>query len=319
MDTRLLTIFLDVVQAGGFASAARRLEQDPSSISRSIAALEDELGVRLFQRTTRKVSLTEAGRQFAARIEPLLTELEQARDDVRSDSNAPRGRLCLSASVAFGQICVMPHIASFAERYPGIDLELKFTDRNVDLVSERVDLAIRLGPSVEADLVASRLMTTRYRVCASPEYIRRHGRPSQPNELAAHRCVSYDLPDFKARWLFRAAKDTVEEVTITPRITVSGALAVREAVLAGMGPALLADWLVADALRSGALVELLPRYAATATKFDTAAWLLYPSRSYLPRKTRIMIDFLRERLGRSSAKGHQARATGARPSRSFPS
>lgn len=312
MDTRLLTIFLDVAQAGGFAAAARRLEHDPSSISRSIAALEDQLGVRLFQRTTRRVQLTEAGRQFAARIEPLLTELEQARDDVRSESNAPRGRLCLSASVAFGQTCVMPHIPSFAERYPGIDLELKFTDRSVDLIAERVDLAIRLGASVEADLVASRLMTTRYRVCASPDYIRRHGRPSRPSELAAHRCVCFDLPDFKTRWLFKPQSGAIEEVAITPRITVSGALAVREAALAGMGPALLADWLVANDLQSSALMDLLPRYSATATSFDTAAWILYPSRAFLPRKTRIMIDFLRERLGPSPAKGRQSRGTAVR-------
>lgn len=316
MDTRLLAIFLDVVQAGGFTAAARRLEQDPSSISRAIAALEDQLGVRLFQRTTRKVSLTEAGRQFAARIEPLLNELELAREDVRAESTAPKGKLCLSASVAFGQICVMPHIGAFSQRYPDIELELKFTDRIVDLVAERVDLAIRLGPSVEADLVASRLMTTRYRVCASPAYIRQHGRPKRPSELAAHRCVCFDLPDFKARWLFRAASGALEEVIITPRITVSGALAVREAAIAGLGPALLADWLVARDLRSGALEELLPRQAATATSFSTAAWLVYPSRSFLPRKTRVMIDFLRERLGPSAAKVRQSRGAAARSPRS---
>ncbi len=317
MDTRLLTNFLDVVQAGGFAAAARHLEQDPSSISRSIAALEHELGVRLFQRTTRKMSLTEAGRQFAARVEPLLAELDHAREEVQSERTAPRGRLSVSTSVAFGQICVMPHVAAFCERYPEIQLDLKFTDRNVDLVAERVDLAVRLGPSVDADVVASRLMTTRYRVCASPDYVRHLGRPSEPAGLAALRCICFDLPEFKTQWRFRAPSSTlVEEVTITPRMTLSGALAVRDAALAGLGPALLADWLVARDLNAGALIDLFPHHAATATTFETAAWLLYPSRSFLPVKTRVMADYLREHLGHDARLRTQPRGSVGRRSRS---
>lgn len=316
MDTRLLTIFLDVVQAGGFASAARHLQQDPSSISRSIGALEHELGVRLFQRTTRKMALTEAGRQFAARVEPLLAELQHAREEVRFESRAPRGRLSVSASVAFGQICVMPHMPEFCERYPDIALDLKFTDRNVDLVAERVDLAIRLGPSVDADVVASRLMTTRYRVCASPDYMRRYGGPSEPAGLAAHRCVCFDLPEFQTRWRFKSpTSGQVEEVAITPRMTLSVALTVRDAALAGLGPALVADWLVEGDLGTGALIDLFPRHAVTATTFETAAWLLYPSRSFLPRKTRVMADFLRERLGPGARRRSPSRGRTGRSSR----
>lgn len=300
MDTRLLAIFLEVARSGGFAAAARNLDQDPSSISRSIAALEDHLGARLFQRTTRKVSLTEAGSQFAARIEPVMAELEQARDDIRSDNTKPKGKLTLSASVAFGQVCVMPHMPAFLERYPEIDLDLKFTDRNIDLVAEHVDLAVRLGPSVDVDVIAAKLMNTRYRVCASPRYLLEKGSLSEPFDLMNHRCVCFDLPAFKTRWLFRWSDEPVEEIEITPRIIVCGALALKEAALAGLGPALLADWLIAGDLASGALVDIFPDHDVTATTFDTAAWLLYPSRSFLPRKTRVMIDFLRERLGSRS-------------------
>jgi len=297
MDTRFLTTFLEVVRSGGFAAAARNLNQDPSSISRSIAALEDQLGARLFQRTTRKVSLTEAGSHFAARIEPVLAELDQAREDIRTDSAKPKGKLSLSASVAFGQVYVMPHISAFLERYPEIDLDLKFTDRNVDLVAEHVDLAIRLGPSVDVDVIAAKLRNTRYRVCASPDYIRKHGKPRHPRELANHRCVCFNLPDFRTHWSFRLGGGPIEEIGITPRITVSGALALRDAALAGLGPALLADWLIDGDLSNGTFIDLFPKHDVTATTFDTAAWLLYPSRIFLPRKTRVMIDFLRERLG----------------------
>ncbi|WP_395016475.1 LysR substrate-binding domain-containing protein [Dongia sp.] len=297
MDIRLLAVFLEVARSRGFAQAARNLDQDPSSISRAIAALEGELGARLFQRTTRRVSLTEAGGRFAARIEPVMAELVQARDDIRSDNAAPRGRLRLGASVAFGQVCVMPEIPAFLARHPEIELELDFTDRNVDLVAEHVDLAIRLAPAVDGDVVAAKLRNTRYRVCASPDYLRSHAALKHRRDLARHRCVCFDLPAFRSRWLFRRNGRPVEEIAITPRLTVSGALALREAALSGLGPALLADWLIDSDLRAGSLIDVLPGEEVTATTFDTAAWLLYPSRSFLPRKTRVMIDFLRERLG----------------------
>lgn len=309
MDTRLLMIFLEVVQSGGFAAAARNLDQDPSSISRSIAALEDQLGTRLFQRTTRKVSLTEAGGRFATRIEPVLAELEQARDDIRSDTSKPKGKLSLGASVAFGQVCIMPHIPAFLERYPEIDLDLQFSDRNIDLVSEHVDLAIRLGPSVTVDVIATKLTDTRYRACASPDYLERHGRPDTPDALETHRCLCFGLPGFRDRWLFKNDRKKVMEVAVTPRMTVSGALALREAALSHLGPAMLADWLIGEDLKAGRLVDLFPDQEVTATTFDTAAWLLYPSRTFLPRKTRVMIDFLREALGAS----HRTDARKTRP------
>lgn len=297
MELRLLSIFLEVARTGSFVAAARNLDQDPSSVSRSIALLEEELGVRLFQRTTRKVSLTEAGARFAEKIDPVLAELDQARDDIRSENAQPTGRLCLSTSVAFGQVCVMPHIPAFLARYPEIDLELKFTDRNVDLIAERVDLAVRLGPSVEVNVIAAKLMATRYRVCASPDYVKNHERPRKPADLERHRCVCFDLSDFKTRWLFRRGKGQVEEVKITPRIVVSGALALRDAALSHLGPAMLADWLIKDDMKEERLIDLFPHHEVTATTFDTGAWLMYPSRAFLPRKTRVMIDFLRERLG----------------------
>lgn len=297
MDTKLLTIFAEVARGGGFATAARTLDLDPSAVSRGIAALEEDLGARLFQRTTRKVSLTDAGERFLGRVEPILAELEAAREELLAAEASPRGPLTVSTSVAFGQVCVMPHVPAFLERYPEIDLTLRLSDRNVDLVSERVDLALRLGPSVTGDVIAAKLMDTRYRVCASPAYLETAAPLSQPEDLTAHRCLCFDLPGFDRCWSFRVrGKAEVQDVAVSPRLTVSGALALRDAACAGLGPALLADWAIRDDLRSGKLVDAFPGYEVTATTFDTAAWLIYPSRSFLPRKTRVMIDFLRERL-----------------------
>ena len=293
METRLLDTFIEVARCGSFAAAARNLQQDPSSVSRSIATLEREVGVRLFQRTTRQLSLSEAGVQFLARAEPIVTELALAREEVQSTNVCPRGRLCLSTSVAFGQICVMPLVSEFLQLYPEIDLELKFTDRNVDFVSERVDLAIRLGAEIDVDVIGTKLITTRYRVCASPEYITNSGRPETPDEMASQPAICFDLQDFKNRWFFKNQQGATLEVGIKPKLVISSALALREAALSGIGPTLLADWLISNDLHTGKLVDIFPEYEVTPTTFDTAAWLLYPSRSFLPRKTRIMIDFLR--------------------------
>jgi len=293
METRLFDTFIEVVRCGSFAGAARNLQQDPSSVSRAIAILEREVGVRLFQRTTRQLSLSEAGSQFLSRVEPIVAELAFAQEEVQSTNVCPRGRLCLSASIAFGQICVMPLLSDFLRQYPEIDLELKFTDRNVDFVSERIDLAIRLGPKIEVDVIGTRLMATRYRVCASPKYIAQSGRLETPDEMASHPAICFDLQGFKNCWFFKDSQGATTEVRIKPKLTISSALALREAALSGIGPTLLADWLINNDLCTGKLVDIFPEYEVTPTTFDTAAWLLYPSRSFLPRKTRVLIDFLR--------------------------
>lgn len=297
METKFLTIFREVARHDGFAPAARVLELDPSAVSRAIAALEQDLGARLFQRTTRRVALTDAGLRFLAKIDPILAELDDACEDLRATEAAPSGQLKVTASVAFGQVCIMPHISTFMALYPEIDLTLDFTDRMVDLVAERVDLAIRLAPMVTGDLIAAKLMDTRYRVCASPDYLKRAPAISKPDHLTAHRGLCFDLPGFDAKWRFRAHPDgTVNTIPIVPRLKVSGALPLRDAARAGLGPALLADWLVDEDIRAGRLVDLFPGQDATATEFDTAAWLIYPSRAFLPRKTRAFIDFLRGRI-----------------------
>jgi DNA-binding transcriptional LysR family regulator len=296
MEISDLLMFAAVARRGSFASVAKDRNVDPSSVSRAIADLEAELGLRLFQRTTRSMTLTEAGDLYLARIEPLIEELTRARDAAAQVTGAPRGLLRLTASVTFGQVRIVPLLAEFRARYPELALECVFTDANVDLVADRIDLAIRLAPVIEGDLIAAKLMNTRYRIVASPAYLADHPRLARPSDLAAHRVLLFTIKAFRTRWLFRDAAGRDEAVSISGDITLAPAGSLLTAALEGLGPALLPNWLVDDAIASGALVHVLPDHAVTATTFDTAAWLVYPSRTYLPNKVRVMADFLREKL-----------------------
>jgi DNA-binding transcriptional LysR family regulator len=296
MDLNALDLFATVARRGSFAAVAKERNVDPSSVSRAIADLEAQLGLRLFQRTTRSMTLTEAGDLYLARIEPLIEEMARARDDAMQVTGAPRGLLRLTASVTFGQMRLVPLLPAFRARYPDLRLECLFTDANVDLVADRVDLAVRLAPVVEGDLIASKLMDTRYRVVASPGYLAAHAPLSTPADLCAHKVLLFNIKAYRSRWLFRDADGREDAVPISGDITLAPAGSLLTAALAGLGPALLPDWLVDDAIAGGDLVNLFPAHAAAATSFDTAAWLVYPSRVYLPGKVRAMADFLREMM-----------------------
>jgi DNA-binding transcriptional LysR family regulator len=295
MKTEDLDLLMAVARRGSFASVAKERDMDPSSVSRTIADLEGELGIRLFQRTTRKLSLTEAGDLYLQQIEPLVHEFDRARDVAASTAGSPRGLLRMTTSETFGHVRIVPLLKEFRVRYPDLKLECLFTDANLDLVADRVDLAVRLGPTVEGNLIAAKLMDTYYRVVASPDYL--HESPlTVPQDLSHHRVLLFNIRAFRSRWIFRDAADVGIEVPIDGDVTLSPAGSLRTAALHGMGPALLPNWLVDEDIARGTLVNCFPTHRVTATTFDTGAWLVYPSRSYLPNKVRVMIDFLREKM-----------------------
>jgi DNA-binding transcriptional LysR family regulator len=296
MDVSALSIFAEVMRRGSFAAVAKDRNVDPSSISRVIAALEQELGVRLFQRSTRQLAPTESGRVYFERIEPLIEELQHAHVAAQDAGASLSGNLRVTTTVAFGQICIVPLLGDFRSRYPALSLDLILTDTNLDLINEHIDVAIRLGPRLDVGYVGSKLFATRYRVCASPAYIASRGAPTQPRQLAAHKCVVFDLPGFRDRWLFRDPECHTIDVPIGSDLKVSSALAVRQCALDGLGPVLIGHWNVDADLGDGRLVDLFPGYDVTATDFETAAWIIYPSRTYLPAKARAFIDFVRRRL-----------------------
>jgi DNA-binding transcriptional LysR family regulator len=299
MDIDALRMFIEVARKGSFAAAARDRGLDPSAVSRAVAALEASLGARLFERSTRAMVLTEAGELYLSRIPELLADFDRARDDAASLKSDPVGAVRLTASVAFGHARILPLLQAFREQFPRLTLELILSDTNLDIVAERLDLAIRLGPSYRADVIGTKLFGTRYRVVASPAFVARHPQLKAPVDLTRADCLLFSLPEFRTRWVFRSHSGEFA-VPVSGHLVISNALALRSAALAGLGPALLADWLVDNELKQGTLVDLFPEFAVTATTFETAAWLLYPSRDYLPRKVRATIDFMRKHLsGRS--------------------
>ena len=294
MDLDALSLVLRTADLGSFSAVAREADLSPSSVSRAVAAVEDRLGLRLFQRTSRTLSLTAEGEDYLRRIAPLLEEMEEARHAARAGRLRPMGRLRMTASVAYGTRRIVPMLADLGRSAPELEVELILSDGNLDMVAERIDLAVRLAPAPEGELVSARLHDTRYRVVASPDWVARHGSMRVPSDLARVDSLRATLRGFRDAWSFRQGPDGIAEtVPIRGGLLISNALALQEAACAGLGPALLADWLIEGALEERRLVDLFPDHDATATTFGTAAWLLYPSRTYLPTKVRVTMDLMR--------------------------
>ncbi|MCP8884987.1 LysR substrate-binding domain-containing protein [Devosia sp. XJ19-1] len=300
MNVQSLELFVTVAERLSFAAAAEDHDTDPSTVSRQIAALERQLGARLFQRSTRSVALTEVGHQILGHARQVLAELEVMKDAAGAATTALVGRLRMSASVAYGERRIAPLLGLFREQFPGLELDLILTDARLDLVAEAIDLAIRHGPEIESDVVAARLHPTHYRVCAAPEFVRRHGAPASVDELTTMPCISYSLPDLTRRWYEVLPNAPARAFTIAAPLSLSSPLAVRGACLAGAGIALLADWLVDADIEKGRLASLLPQHRLSPGPTASAAWLVYPARAYQPRRVRATIEFIRHALGAHS-------------------
>ena len=214
MDTRRLQTFVTVVQHGSFAAAARHLALAASAVTRQIAALEHELGVRLMQRTTRRLSLTAAGTAYYERVRTLLEELERAGEAVRDSTGQATGIVRVTASVAYGQTVLVPLLPALHDAHPLLQVDLRLSDPAIDLVAERIDVAVRLGPAIDSSLVGVRLRPVRSRVCASPDYLKRHGRPRMPAELSERDCLRFPLPGFRSAWRFRSRDGAEQSVHV---------------------------------------------------------------------------------------------------------
>lgn len=290
-DPRWVQTFVWAVELGSFSALARAWNVKPSSISRQIAALEDELGVRLLARTTRKLSPTEAGHRLYERARGLLSELDGALRDAAELTESPRGLLRVSGPIAFGQRYLAPLLGAFKEAYPDIDLEIGLHDRFVDLVGEGWDAAIRAGHVRDESLVARRLAPNDRVLVAARGYLARRGRPEQPEDLAHHDALLFRYVDADDRWRFRRRDAELRVVVSGPVASNSGELLI-QAAEAGLGVALLPRWLAFDALQAGRVEQVLANWEVTATDFDSPLSLLYPSRRWLPAKVRALVDFL---------------------------
>ncbi len=280
-------MFLTVVETGSFAAAALRRGTGSGQASKLVARLEADLGVKLLNRTTRALSLTEAGQAYADRLRALIEAWDDLETEVQNAAVAPKGVIRLTAPLSFGTARLAPLLARFATDYPEIGLEVHFSDRIVNLVEEGFDAAIRVGSPTDATLTVRKLCTARVLVLAAPAYLATHGTPQTPQDLTAHPCI-IDL-NFREphRWTFRQAK-----VTIAGRLAFSNASACLAAAEAGLGIASVPDFIADAALAAGRVVPLLQDHAAE----PLGVFALYPSGRHLPAKLRVLVDFMAKAL-----------------------
>jgi Transcriptional regulator len=284
--------FIKVVDTKSFTAAADRLNLSKSVVSRRIAELENRLGARLLNRTTRKLSLTEVGQAYYERCTRIIADLEEAEQAVADLHAAPRGRLRLNAPVSFGFQHLAPAVADFLARYPSIEIEMDLNDRYVDLIDEGYDLAIRIGRLRDSSLIAKRLAPARRVVCASPAYLEKHGTPATPEELANHNCLIYTNVPTAEQWQFRVGEEMVSVRVSGSMRSNNGDLLCASAV-AGVGIVVLPTFLCGNALSSGKLKCLLLDFGMS----ESNVYAVYPQNRHLSPKVRAFVDFLAERFG----------------------
>ena len=289
-----IRIFACVVETHNFSAAGRRLGISPSSVSRQIGDLEDELGARLFHRTTRKISLTEAGSIYRERAAQILMEVDEAKLAVSELGGTPSGILRVTLPASVGRMHIVPALAAFRGRYPAVQVTLNVTDRIVDVVGEGFDLAIRVGRPQDSSLVAKRVGRARRVVCAAPAYLKECASLSSPEELVDHECALFRTHPGANVWRFKRLRQTVE-VRVSGSIVANDGEALVAAAEAGLGLILMPLWLVGPSLEAGRLKEVLQRY--TPVPEDTPLYAMYPHQRYLAPKVRAFVDFLGERFG----------------------
>lgn len=288
-----MAAFVRVVEAKTFTAAAERLGWSKSVVSRRLSDLEERLGVRLLNRSTRRLSLTEAGQAYYERCTRILADVEETEEAVASLQTEPRGQLRVNAPMTFGIRHLAPAITAFMEAHPRVDVDLVLNDRFVDLIDEGFDLALRIGTLADSMLVARKLAVCRRVACASPAYIAAHGAPEAPGDLADHDCLIYTNSASPDLWRFVARDGTESAVRVKGRLRVNNGDALRECAAAGLGIVQLPSFIVADTVAEGRLQPVLCDWRLA----DTAVHAVYPHNRYLSTKVRAFVDFLAGRFG----------------------
>ena len=293
MDTLIgMRTFITVVNTGSFTAAADRLGVSKALTSKYLNQLEQRLGVRLLNRTTRHLSLTEVGEVYYARCQPLLEAVDELEAAIQDRHESPRGHLILTAPQTFGEKSLAPVIAAFLEQYPQVTVALQLTDRFVNLLEEGVDVGVRIGELADSSLVARRLATIRVATYAAPRYLERHGAPMHPRELGAHTCVIDTNVDAPTRWRY-GIEGEQQTVDVQGPFHANSAWAVRELAIAGAGIGRGPVYAIADAVRDGRLRALFHAYETV----EYGLYAVYPHRRYLAAKVRAFIEFLAGRFG----------------------
>ena len=279
--------FVAVVEAESFTQAAASMQISKALVSKYVGALESTLGVRLLNRTTRRMSVTDSGKAYYERCMSVLQDIDEIEAALRSEHSQPEGILRINAPVSFSELTLMPILSDFTQRYPDVTVKLELADRFVDLIEEGVDMAIRIGALPDSSLVVRKLTEMRMFLCASPAYLASEGVPHTPNALAEHYCIFDSNYKHKGKWIFEQDEQQII-VPIRSQIIVNSARAVHELLLNDKGISLLPSFVVETDIKEGRLVRLMQDYEVE----PTGVYALYPHRKHLSAKVRLFIDDL---------------------------
>jgi len=287
--------FVAIAEAGSLTAAARREGRSLPAVVRSLAALEAELGVRLFQRTTRRVAITDQGRRYLERCRQAQAIIGEAEAELRAEQTEPQGRLTVTAPVLFGQRHVASGITAYVQRYPKVKVEVQLLDRVVNLVEEGIDVGIRIGVLEDSSLFAQQVSSMRHLTVAAPSYLARHGVPKHPRDLLRHNCVRMWLGG-TAGWSFEAQGKALS-IAVRGNFSVNQSMAAAEACVAGLGVGMFRAYQVAPQVASGALVVILASFEPPPSPVH----VVYPEARLIPARTRVFIDFIKAHIATEQA------------------
>jgi DNA-binding transcriptional LysR family regulator len=287
-----MAVFRRVVEAKSFSAVARETNMSQSTVSKHIAALEERLGTKLLNRSTRSLKLTEAGQEYYQHCIRILNDFQEAEASVGKGKIKPTGNLRLSTSASFGRIFILPYLGEFLETYPEINIDLLFDDEYVDLVKSGIDLAIRIGPLADSTLIAKKIGSSPRITVASTDYLVKHGRPKKPIDLTKHNCLFHSLEKSPDLWYYNSTQEGDESIRVNGRFKASSPDAIFDATIAGLGISILPAWYVQQFIKQGKLKPILEDYKPTA--YDIHA--IYPERRFVAPKVKRMIEFIAEKL-----------------------
>lgn len=296
MDLASIQLFADVMKYESFANVARMRNIDPSSVSRAIRKLELKLGFRLFQRTTRKLAPTEAGQAYYNQVDDLVEALINAGEQALDLSNEPVGKLRISACTSFGQKMLVPILPIMKKKYPKLSIELVLSDNQIDIVEQKIDVTVRFGSQPSGDFVYTKLAPRVFRVCASPAFVKHNNITDDPRCISNLDCLRFSIPGFRDHWKFRHPTHPELKVPVSGNLLISHGMTMTASAMAGLGIALLPDWLCQDEIANGQLIDLFPDYECAGADFDTYMWLVHPNKDYIPLKVTVFIDCFRENI-----------------------
>jgi DNA-binding transcriptional LysR family regulator len=287
-----MSVLVTAVEAGSLSAAARRLGMPLATVSRKVSELEAHLRTRLLNRSSRRLTLTDAGRSYVEACKRILEDVNQAERTATGEYGAPKGELIITAPIVFGRLHVVPVAADFLKAYPDVDIRFVLADRFVNLLEDHIDLAVRIGELPDSSLVATRIGAVRRVVCGSPSYFAEYGIPKNPADLATHDCITFEGLSWPDAWIFTTATGRQASIPVHSRLVVNTASAAIDAAVAGVGITRVLSYQVAGAIRAGTLAVVLDKFESAPSPIS----FVYGGQRFLPLKLRAFLDFAIPRL-----------------------